>query len=99
MAALGIADFVGVLDIWVPFGFTLILGVVDAGVQPFRLAFISAIVPKSRLNAAVAIRSVKFNIACLLGPAVAGLVIATFGVGWAFATHQRPVLHALSWAQ
>ena len=69
------------------FGFTLVLGVVDAGLQPFRLAFISALVPKSQLNAAVAIRSVTFNIARFLGPAVAGVVIATVGVGWAFATN------------
>jgi MFS family permease len=42
-------------------------------------------VPKHRLTNAVALNSASFNLGRLVGPGVAGLVIATFGTGWALA--------------
>jgi predicted MFS family arabinose efflux permease len=44
-------------------------------------------VPRSDLNAAVAVNSVVFNLARFLGPAAAGLVIATVGVSVAYAVN------------
>ena len=40
-------------------------------------------VPKDRLTNAVALNSASFNAGRLIGPAVAGLVIAALGTGWA----------------
>lgn len=79
--------FLDAVTIWVLFVITLALGIVDSFVQPFRLAFVSALVPKEKLSAAVAIKSVTYNAARFIGPAIAGGVIVTVGVGWAFAVN------------
>ena len=63
---------------------TFLLGVVDAFLQPFRLALVPSLVARTDLTAAVAIKSVTFNMARFIGPAIAGVVIAGAGVGWAF---------------
>lgn len=68
----------------------LALGTADAIVQPSRLAFVSTLVSKQDLATAVAIKSITFNSARFIGPAVAGIIIATVGITWAF------VLNALS---
>ncbi|GGL80876.1 MFS transporter [Wenxinia marina] len=81
---LAVLYFAGLAGIWVLVGMTLALGLVDAFVQPFRLALVSELVERDRLTSAVAIKSVTFNLARFVGPAVAGLIIATVGVGWAF---------------
>lgn len=83
-ATLAVLYFLGRVDVWVLFAITLALGIVDAFIQPFRLAFVSSLVPRADLITAVAIRSTTFNLARFIGPAVAGIVIATSGVGLAF---------------
>lgn len=77
--------FVGLLDIWGVLLFTLVLGILDSFVQPFRLAFLSTITLRSELATAVAIKSVTFNVARFVGPAFAGPIILWGSVGWVFA--------------
>ncbi|QDZ10233.1 MFS transporter [Devosia ginsengisoli] len=84
---LALLFFAGQVTVWTLLIVTLMLGTVDAFVQPFRLAFVSALVPRSDLTTAVAIKSITFNLARFVGPAIAGIVIATVGVGWAFAAN------------
>jgi MFS family permease len=57
-----------------------------------RQTFVTELVGDADLANAVALNSTSFNAARMLGPAVAGLVIATVGTGWAF------VLNGLSFA-
>lgn len=92
VAAFTLIYFAGGMTIWVIFFLTFLLGIVDAFVQPFRLAFISALVPRQDLTSAVAIKSIIFNLSRFTGPAIAGLVIATVGVGWAFAANAMSFL-------
>lgn len=84
VALLTLLYFLGSVTIWVLFAFTLALSVVDSFIQPFRLAFVSALVPKAKLGPAVAIKSVTYNTARFIGPAMAGIIIVFLGVGWAF---------------
>jgi MFS family permease len=77
----------GLINISLLLGLTLFLGVVAAFNQPARLALIPALVPRSDLTAAVAVNSVVFNLARFVGPAVAGLFIATAGVSFAYAVN------------
>jgi MFS family permease len=51
---------------------------------PARQAYIADLVGKPDLPNAVALNSLVFNGARIVGPAVAGLLIARFGVAWAF---------------
>jgi MFS family permease len=52
--------------------------------QPARLALVSALVPRDHLPTAVAINSLVFNLARFIGPAIAGIVILSFGTALVF---------------
>lgn len=51
---------------------------------PARFAFIVEMVGKRDLGSAISLNVGEFNAARFIGPTVAGIVIASFGVGWAF---------------
>ena len=86
-AILFILTATGLINICLLLLLTLFLGVVAAFNQPARLALIPALVPRSDLTAAVAVNSVVFNLARFIGPAAAGLFIATVGVSAAYAVN------------
>lgn len=60
-------------------------GVLSAAVQPARLAMIQQMVSREDLSTAVALNSVNVNLARLLGPAVAGIMILYGDIAWIFA--------------
>lgn len=64
--------------------FALLLGTVSAFDTPPRQVFVSELVPPKYLTNAIGLNSASFNSARLLGPAVAGLLIAAVGTGWVF---------------
>ncbi|WP_281015352.1 MFS transporter [Teichococcus cervicalis] len=63
----------------------LLGGTAASFAQPARQTLMSGIVPRSDLPAAVACNSLVFNVARFIGPALAGPVIAGFGVAPAIA--------------
>lgn len=65
-------------------GSAALLGLVTAIDAPARQAFVGDLVPPSDLPNAVALNSASFHAARLVGPAVAGLVIAEWGTGPVF---------------
>lgn len=64
--------------------FAALLGVVSAFDAPARQSIVSDLVPHDQVVNAVALNSANFNAARLVGPAVAGLMIAAWGTGWVF---------------
>jgi MFS family permease len=88
MAILGLGmaavTLTGVVTLWMVFGFALALGIAAAFDAPARQAFVSDLVPTTHLSNAVALNSASFNAARLVGPAVAGLLVASVGAGWVF---------------
>jgi len=60
------------------------LGVVNAFDIPARQAFLMDMVGREDLMNAIALNSSMFNSARILGPAVAGIVVAWVGEGWCF---------------
>lgn len=62
-------------------------GAADGLWIPTRLAIVPDLVPREDLPAAIGINSVAFNLSQFIGPAVAGLLIALFGVGATFAAN------------
>jgi MFS family permease len=62
----------------------LLLGCVTAFDAPARQAFVSDLVSDADLANAVALNSASFNAARMIGPAVAGVLIAAIGEGWLF---------------
>ena len=74
----------------------LCAGTAASFLQPARQTLISGIVPRSELPAAVACNSLVFNIARFIGPALAGPVIAGFGVAPAIACNAVAYICALA---
>ena len=84
-AVLALLTAVDAITIEALLGLTLFLGVTTAANQPARLSLVPSLVRPADLSTAVALNAVIFNTARFVGPAVAGVVIAGFGVAWAFA--------------
>ncbi len=72
----------GVVQLWHVYALALAQGVATAFDNPTRQAFVSEMVPRERLANAVGLNSASFNGARLIGPGVAGLLIAAVGTGW-----------------
>jgi MFS family permease len=87
---LGLLTMSGVAQLWHVYVFALLLGCVAAFDAPARQTFVAELVPETELSNAVALNATSFHAARMVGPAVAGLVIAATGPGQAF------VLNALS---
>jgi MFS family permease len=81
---LGILTVAGVVQLWEVYAFAFLLGCVTAFDAPARQAFVSELVVEADLPNAVALNSASFNGARLIGPAVAGVLIAAVGTGWVF---------------
>ncbi len=60
------------------------LGVVNAFDIPARQAFLMDMVGREDLMNAIALNSSMFNGARIIGPAIAGIVVAWVGEGWCF---------------
>jgi MFS family permease len=61
-----------------------VLGCVTAFDSPARHTFVAELVGEADLSNAVALNSTSFNAARMIGPAIAGTLIASFGSGWVF---------------
>jgi predicted MFS family arabinose efflux permease len=75
----------GQMDIHYLVWLSLFLGIVTALNQPARLALIPSLIEPRNLHSAIAINSVIFNLARFIGPAIAGVFIASGLVSWLFA--------------
>ena len=82
--ALGLLTVTGLVQLWQVYVFAFLLGCVTAFDSPARQTFVSELVGEADLSNAVALNSTSFNAARMLGPAVAGLLIAGVGCGWVF---------------
>jgi len=81
---LGILTITGVVQLWHVYIFALLLGCVTAFDAPARQTFVTELVGEAELSNAVALNSTSFNAARMIGPAVAGVLIASIGSGWVF---------------
>ena len=81
LAALTISKHITIPQI---FWLAALLGVVNAFDIPGRQAFLVEMVGKDDLINAIALNSSMFNGARIVGPAVAGLMVARIGEGWCF---------------
>lgn len=97
-AALAALVLGGVAALWHVYALAFLQGCVAAVDNPTRQAFASEMVEPRLLPNAVGLNSTSFNAARLVGPAVAGLLIAAWGVGPSLAINAAsflPVVWAL----
>lgn len=81
---LGLLIVTGLVELWMVYALAAGLGVVAAVDGPARQAFVSELVPIEYLPNAVSLNSASFNAGRLLGPGLAGLLIAWIGTGPVF---------------
>jgi MFS family permease len=74
----------GVVQVWHVITIATLLGIVNAFDIPARQAFVVDMVGREDLMNAIALNSSLFNGARMIGPAVAGVLVAAIGEGWCF---------------
>lgn len=81
---LGLLDVCGVAELWHVYLLCLFMGFATAVDQPVRQSFAIEMVGRAQLANAVALNAMTFNVARIIGPAIAGVMIAATGTGWLF---------------
>ncbi|MDQ2584485.1 MFS transporter [Saccharothrix yanglingensis] len=92
---LGLLDVTGVAELWHVYLLCLLLGAVSAVETPVRQSFVVEMVGRDQLTNAVALNSMTFNLARMVGPAVAGGLIVFVGTGWVFLINAASFLGVL----
>ncbi|MGH3364579.1 MAG: MFS transporter, partial [Nocardioidaceae bacterium] len=93
---LGVLAITGVVETWHVYALAFTFGVGTAFDAPARQSFVSEMVSKDDLTNAVGLNSASFNAARIVGPALAGFMIAWLG-GGAEATGWVIAINALSY--
>lgn len=86
----------GHVELWHVYVLALGLGTVNAFDMPSRQSFVVEMVGKEDLVNAVALNSAVFNAARLIGPALAGFILAAFGVAVCFAINSVSYLAVIA---
>lgn len=81
---LGALVLSGHVQLWHVYVCAMIDGTAAAIDNPARQSFVSELVPTEQLSNAIGLNSASFNAARLIGPGLAGLLIAAFGTGPVF---------------
>ena len=84
------------VQVWHVMVLAALLGVVNAFDIPGRQAFIVEMVGKEDLMNAIALNSSMFNGARIIGPAVAGVLVAKIGEGWCFAANSASYIAVIT---
>ncbi len=82
----------GAIEPWMVYALVFARGTVNAIDYPTRQAFVSEMVGRDQVVNAVSLNSVLVHSSRIIGPALAGILIATVGIQWCFA------LNALTFA-
>lgn len=96
-AALALLIVSGHVAPWHVYVTAVIAGTMLAIQQPARASIVTESVPPESLTNAIGLSSLIFNMARLLGPAMAGAIIAVAGTGGAFALQAACLLIATVW--
>jgi len=82
---LAILALTGAIELWHIVGLSILLGCVNAFDVPSRQSFVLEMVEKKEdLGNAIALNSMMFNSARIIGPSIAGLILVTAGEGICF---------------
>jgi MFS family permease len=94
-AILAVLTATGAVEIWHIFVLATLLGVVNAVDMPLRQAVAAELVPREALVNAIALNSASFNLARVIGPAVAGITLALAGSAFNFSLNAVSYLAVL----
>lgn len=83
-ATLAALTFAGLSVVWPIYLLAALGAAVGAFDLPARQALVPTLVPREHLPNAISLNSIMLQTASIAGPATGGVVIAAFGVGWAY---------------
>jgi MFS family permease len=83
-AALGWMTARGAITLWSLFGLVVIHSILTAFDVPARQALVPSLVPPEHLTSAYSLNSIASKVGGIVGPACAGLVIASLGLQWSY---------------
>jgi MFS family permease len=83
--ALALYAFKGGTMLWPIYGLSALGAAAGAFDGPARQSLVPTLVPREDLPNAISLNTIMFQVAAVLGPSIAGVVIATLGVGWVYA--------------
>jgi MFS family permease len=92
---LGLLVVTGLVRLWHVYVFAFLLGCAAAFDSPARQTFVAELVEEHDLPNAVGLNSMSFNAARMIGPAIAGGLIAGIGSGWVFLLNAMSFLAVL----
>ena len=84
-AVLATLTLTGHVQVWQVYAAAFGLGLVAVVDTPTRQTFVNEMVPPPLIRNAVSLNTGNFQLARMVGPAVAGVLISVVGAGWAFA--------------
>lgn len=85
-----------VIEVWHIIAIAALSGIANAFDVPTRQSFTVQLVGRADLPRAIALNSIMFNAARLVGPAIAGLLVAAIGEGWCVALNAVSYLAVLT---
>ncbi len=83
--ALALIAYHGVKTVWPLYALSALGAAAGAFDGPARQSLVPTLVPREDLPNAISLNTIMFQVAAVLGPSLAGIVIASLGVGWVYA--------------
>ncbi|MBE7545015.1 MAG: MFS transporter [Bryobacteraceae bacterium] len=74
----------GRAEVWHILSLSFLVGTAQAFGAPAYQSLLPSLVPREHIPNAIAMNSIQFNVARLVGPAVGGLTLSTLGAAWCF---------------
>jgi len=84
-ALLAVVDFAGIRSLWPIYTLAAVSSAFWAFDGPARQSLVPNLVPREHVPNAISLNTIMFQTAAVIGPALGGVVIARWGVGWAYA--------------
>jgi MFS family permease len=83
-AVLGVVVLTGQVRLWQVVVLALLFGTFSAVDNPARQAFVQEVVGRDLVRNAVTLNSTSVNVARVIGPTIAAVLVSTIGIGWCF---------------
>jgi len=83
-SALAFVALGNVRELWLVYVFSALSAAGGTFDNPARNSFFPSLVPREQLPNAIGLNSIVFQVSSVVGPMVAGVIIAKLGVGWVY---------------
>ena len=74
----------GLVEVWHILALSFVVGLAQAFGGPAYQALVPSLVPQRELSNAIALNSIQFNLARVIGPMLGGLALTSLGAAWCF---------------